>query len=76
MCFDHDLKAILVCFKNLLFDRSSELSDSETKAALDLLRLQKTVDAMKGERRPSTNAKFFWDDVNSNPTISSESDGV
>ena len=56
-------------------DRSSELSDSETKAALDLLRLQKTVDAMKGERRPSTNAKFFWDDVNSNPAISSESDG-
>ena len=56
--------------------RSSELSDSETKAALDLLRLQKTVDAMKGERRPSTNAKFFWDEVNSNSTLSSDSDGV
>ena len=38
--------------------RSSELSDSETK---DLIRLQRTVNLMKGERR-SSNEKFFWDE--------------
>merc|ERR1712183_674510 len=38
--------------------RSSELSDSETK---DLIRLQRTVNVMKGEKRAS-NAQFFWDD--------------
>ena len=38
--------------------RSSELSDSDTK---DLIRLQRTVNVMKGERRAS-NAQFFWDE--------------
>ena len=39
--------------------RSSELSDSDTK---DLIRLQRTVNVMKGEKR-SSNAQFFWDDL-------------
>jgi len=38
--------------------RSSDLSDSDTK---DLIRLQRTVNVMKGEKRAS-NAQFFWDD--------------
>ena len=38
--------------------RSSEMSDSDTK---DLIRLQRTVNVMKGEKRAS-NAQFFWDD--------------
>ena len=47
--------------------RSSELSESDAKTALDLLRLQRTVEAMKtgaeaGNKRPAQ-AKFFWDDV-------------
>ena len=47
--------------------RSSDLSDSDTK---DLIRLQRTVNVMKGERKAS-NAQFFWDDLvprNSDPT--------
>ena len=40
--------------------RSSELSDSDTK---DLIRLQRTVNVMKGEKRAS-NAQFFWDEAN------------
>ena len=39
--------------------RSSELSDGDTK---DLIRLQRTVNVMKGEKRAS-NAQFFWDDL-------------
>ena len=39
--------------------RSSELSDSDAK---DLIRLQRTVNVMKGERRKSSGEKFFWDE--------------
>ena len=44
--------------------RSSELSDSDTK---DLIRLQRTVNVMKGEKRAS-NAQFFWDEFAPNNT--------
>ena len=58
--------------------RSSELSDSETKAAVDLLRLQKTVDLMKGgggnSTRRKSSAQFFWDDVKTGDSESNESD--
>ena len=42
---------------HLFFGRSSELSDSETKAALDLLRLQKTVDAIQAAAAAKGNPK-------------------
>ena len=41
--------------------RSSEVSESDAKAVLDRLRMEKAVNVMK--KKNVENPKFFWDDV-------------
>ena len=76
--FGHFLSSFLMCS----IIRSSEFSDSDAKAAIDLLRLQKTVETIKVCLLFKTNDKerheclfqkgerrqsqFFWDDVTNN----------